>query len=134
MKLRQVRTRYVIGIIPLLLMLTRTAFSDNFTYADISDAVVRTHSQVRDMNRDGKVNCVDYSLTFKSIWEAEHGKGSCVLMKNHNDATGMHHMFVKVRHTYNVWTYVEPQGTADNWTPYSVWGRRYSPYRNIKAE
>lgn len=112
-----------------VLLLARAAFGDTF-YDGIGDAVERTHSQVRDVNYDGEVDCVDWSRTFKEIWENEHGPGTCILVENHNTRTGMHHMLVKVRIDGYMWEYVEPQGTRDNWQPYDIWGDKYRVMSN----
>lgn len=124
---------FAFGIV--MLLFARACFGEPVSvYDDIGNVVEQTHSQVRDKNYDGKVDCVDWSLTFKGLWEKSHGFGTCILVENHNERTDMHHMFVKVSLVSNIWTFVEPQGTRDGWAPYDVWGDKYSPAYNRTAE
>lgn len=55
-------------------------------------------SNVEDFNKDGKVNCIDYSCSFKREWDALYPdrKGECQIVRNLNNATGMHHLFIMV--------------------------------------
>jgi len=79
---------------------------------------------VGDMNRDGKVNCIDYSITFRNLY----GQYACLIINN-NPHTNMNHMFVIVFCDSGIIS-IEPQGDPDWYTMGQVWGSRYDPYYN----
>jgi hypothetical protein len=79
---------------------------------------------VRDRNRDGKVNCIDYSITFRELY----GSGARLII-NRNPHNGMNHMFIEIWVNGNcIW--VEPQGTPDWYSMGVVWGTRYDRQYN----
>ena len=91
-----------------------------------------THRNIKDMNGDYIVNCVDWAMTFKSEWGKRYPAALCRLVYNHNKSTGWAHMLVRVKYTQDdyYWTHVEPQGNAEVWDPATFWGDDYSPYWN----
>jgi len=81
---------------------------------------------VLDLNRDGKINCIDYSITFRNLYGY-----NAKLIINRNYITGMNHMFVIVQYPDSINTiHVEPQGDPDWYTMGQVWGVKYDQYRN----
>lgn len=80
---------------------------------------------VRDLNRDGQVNCIDYSITFRMLYGS-----NARIMINNNPRTGMNHMFIRVHEPYSVID-VEPQGNIDMYSMGLVWGMRYEPHLSI---
>ncbi|GHT57379.1 hypothetical protein FACS1894109_09280 [Spirochaetia bacterium] len=79
----------------------------------IKQALVQTKEQVRDVNRDGKINCIDYTVTFYSIYGPE-----AKMMRIYNN--DMNHLFIRVGGRD-----IEPQrldGSMEN-----AWGSRYKP-------
>lgn len=83
----------------------------------ITDYVMNAQNLVEiynlDINKDGKINCIDYTLAFKIVWDTESvpyedykGPGSlkyyksalkdCIIVRNYNVHTGMNHLFIAV--------------------------------------
>ena len=96
-----------------------------------------THSQVRDLNRDGLVNCIDYTCTFKREWDATfpERKTMCTIIRNYNPFTKFHHLFIRIYDGDNL-VYVEPRADnpyrylmEENWT-----SGRYDPRFDIVGE
>jgi len=82
---------------------------------------------VKDRNSDGKVNCIDYSVTFRELYGSQ-----AELIINVNNATNFNHMFIQLRHNGKVID-VEPQGTPDRYAMNLVWGMRYNRAFNRNA-
>lgn len=94
----------------------------------IYDTLERTHSHVTDINYDGKVNCIDYAVTFKREWDKKYPSRNCQIMRNCNTFTGWHHLYVRVKLFDNdyYWTYVEPQGSRSDYDMFTYWGSKYN--------
>ncbi len=90
--------------------------------------------QSADINGDGKVNCIDYAVSYKLIWDQKnYGRESfCEIVRNKNPNNNMHHLFVRVRNAYTLeWEYIEPQ----NGLPMELaWSGLYYPAFNIFGE
>jgi len=80
---------------------------------------------VRDVNKDGKIDCIDYSITFYHLYGS-----NALIMINQNPSTGMNHMFVRVRGRLFDFYDVEPQGTPDRYSMGLIWGTKYDPRYN----
>ena len=79
---------------------------------------------VKDVNYDGQINCIDYSVTFRQLYG-----DNAHLMINNNPNNGMNHMFVRVWNGYKIID-VEPQSTDDRYAMSLVWGTQYDPQFN----
>jgi hypothetical protein len=79
---------------------------------------------VPDMNKDGKVDCIDYSIYFRMLY----GSNAFIIM-NKNPKTGMNHMFIQV-HTSLSFYDIEPQGTEYVYAMSAIWGMKYDPFYN----
>jgi hypothetical protein len=105
---------------------------------DIETAILFTHALLEDFNGDKVINCIDYSMMFKLIYEDLVDYPTKVeLMRNKNPATGMDHLFVWVydRNNYmNGGTLVEPQGIGGRWDPKVFWGAKYDPSKTTFSE
>jgi hypothetical protein len=82
----------------------------------------------RDMNGDGKVTCIDYTLMF---YDAYPNKNNVRIVWNKNMTANMNHLFVKVW-VNGEWMPVEPQAyvspVTDRWfSMRKYWGTKYSP-------
>lgn len=79
---------------------------------------------VNDMNNDGLINCIDYTLVFRLFY------GSNARIIHNNNPPHMNHMFIRV--LYNSYEYidVEPQGTVDMYSMGVIWGMQYNPKYN----
>lgn len=97
-----------------------------------------THTYVQDVNADGKVNCIDYSLTFKKFWDwiAPDGYSmNCEIVHNVNKQKNFNHLFIRIRtNSLSEWVCIEPQATIQNYNMEKYWGTRYNPQYNIYGE
>jgi hypothetical protein len=95
----------------------------------IRDTLAKTVRQVRDVNKDGLVNCIDYAVVF---WELFPDKHAITISYNEN-VGGVAHLF-NVVYTSGRWRAVEPQAGRHKdrgfWMR-DYWGSRYSPSENI---
>jgi len=80
---------------------------------------------VPDMNRDGKIDCIDYSTLFRTFY----GSNARIIINN-NPRTGMNHMFIRILYNGSGVMDIEPQGTPDRYSMGLVWGMRYNPFFN----
>ena len=97
-------------------------------------SMLRTQLDVSDLNSDGKINCIDYACTFKTVWDNYFPEYTdcCTIVRN--KGTGIHHLFICI------WWQgsridVEPWASdpykylmTDNWTVL------YNPNNNIYGE
>lgn len=86
----------------------------------------------RDLNKDGLVNCIDYTLNFKLNWDKcfPDIKDECQIIRNRNFITGMNHLFIKVGDTF-----VEPWAWNPNYFRMEDnWDSTYNPKYNIYGE
>ena len=80
---------------------------------------------IYDISRDGKINCIDYSIIFRRLYGP-----SAKLIINNNPKTDMNHMFIYVYIPSTGGQYIEPQGAPDWYSMGVVWGSRYDPAYN----
>lgn len=103
---------------------------------DYDAMIIRTmqkaQANIRDLDKDGKINCVDYAIMFKLTWDREYPvlKDKCEIVRNVNKRTEMNHLF----------TYVNGIG-VEAWAPDPYrfrmednWGGRYDSSLNIYGE
>lgn len=83
---------------------------------------------VTDVNNDGAIDCIDYSVTFRDLYGV-----NAKLMINKNPYSGFHHMFVRIWYDGDKIIDLEPQGTATRYTMQQIWGERYNWYYNTDA-
>ena len=76
---------------------------------------------VRDVNKDGKVNCIDYSITFRNLY----GSNAHLIINSK-----LNHMFIRIWLPEGGTMDVEPQGTMDRYSMGLIWGVKYDPYYN----
>lgn len=105
-------------------------------YKDTEFAVTRilrmTRERITDVNTDGKTNCIDYSLTFKILWDRYYEPSDCIIIHNLNPNVGMAHLFVAV-FDYKTMSYVDVEPWTDDlnkWQMYDVWKNMYDMYYN----
>jgi hypothetical protein len=111
------------------------------SYSDIRKVLKLTGEKVHDRDGDGKVNCIDYTLTFKKEWDRILPASRCEIVRNYHEtrlkSTSMNHLFVRVRlDTHDGWIYVEPQARYDS-SDYKMsdyWGMKYNPSYNNYGE
>ena len=98
---------------------------DNPNQIDNINRVLRVMHRygVRDMNRDGLINCIDYSITFRNLYGS-----TAHLVINRNYINGMNHMFIILYRPQQI--HIEPQGDENWYTMGQVWGVMYDKYCN----
>ena len=137
----QIRTIVIIVALLFILFVCTKAYSQslytNYYTEDkwIVDTLNRTHSQVKDVNHDGVVNCIDYTITYKRLWDLQYPTDCCEIVRNYNVHTEWHHLFISVRGTNKAkWIFIEPQGTQFNYRMTDYWKDKYDPTYNIFYE
>jgi hypothetical protein len=75
---------------------------------------------VPDVNGDGVINCIDYSIRFRMLYGSD-----AKLMINNNRRNGMNHMFIRIWTRPGQFIDVEPQGTPTLYSMGLIWGTRY---------
>ncbi|MBD5398482.1 hypothetical protein HDR60_03175 [bacterium] len=87
---------------------------------------------IKDINGDGSVNCQDYAIIFKLIWDDvfPNYKSDCIIIRNRS--VFMHHLFNGVYDRSDL-VFVEPWASdpynylmCDNWS--YKWNPRYNIY------
>lgn len=104
----------------------------------IAWVISESREKLRDVNGDGKVNCVDYSVVFKETWDriCWARKERCGFVVNKNPVSGWNHMFISIQNVYWPWDMVKVEPQA-NVNPYMndksslyverYWGDKYNP-------
>jgi hypothetical protein len=99
---------------------TVTATKDILKDVDamIVQTLVETRKQIRDMNKDGLINCIDYALLFAWIYPPQ--SVYCIINQHGN----FNHMF-----NYVYWdggmVAIEPQAQSVRYTMQEFWGSTY---------
>jgi hypothetical protein len=72
-----------------------------------------TQENIRDMDRDGIIDCCDYTIMFKSEWDTRAGI-PCIAMQAENRHYGriFNHMLIKVIFEDGTYKYIEPQNST----------------------
>lgn len=129
--------RFMIAIwLVLCLCCAKCAFGETMTkYRNdwpVRDTLRRTHSQVYDRNGDGKVNCIDYAVTFKQEWDKAYLSEDCEIIYNYNPRSGFCHLYVRCRWSNEgykgCWLSVEPQAESDkhDYEMHEFWSKAYA--------
>lgn len=103
----------------------------------IIDTLNRVQLYVTDVNKDGEINCIDYSCTFKMLWDKMYEPSDCEIVRN-KSAT-MNHLFIRTRQFEGKqWECIEPQAATKNINRYFMedfWPANvYNPVYNIYSE
>ena len=109
---------------------TSTKNNNLITRQSVYTVIERTHSQVADRDKNGVINCVDYSITFKREWDKLYDNSCCELVHNYNAAKNFNHVLVRVK-INNEWIMVEPQTTGSDFSPEGYWPVSYDSKYNI---
>lgn len=103
----------------------------------IIKVIQQAQSQVYDLDGDNKVNCIDYAVMFKIVWDRNYPRLSshCTIVRNVNWKTGMNHLFIFVQDDTGMNIAVEP-GTFDPeiYKMEEVWEDKYDPLYNNYGE
>lgn len=99
------------------------------TTNDIERTLQQVALNMKDVNNDGLINCIDAAVLFYQYYP---DKSKVTISLNRNDATGMNHLFNVVL-VDGVWRAVEPQTYYTNNTAYwmrDAWGSKYDSSLN----
>lgn len=137
---------FIVGVIILLLWICFCSFpteQPKYTVpVERSEQIIATikeaQSKVKDINADGEINCIDYAITYKLVWDNKFpGKEyQCLILRNYNPTNGFHHLFIAMQDDNNNFIFVEPwaknpyiYNMEDNWK-----NGRYNPKFNLYSE
>lgn len=85
---------------------------------------------VKDLNGDGKINCIDYACSFKLIWDAIYPEQAddCIIIRNHS--LTLNHLYVGV-YENNSLIFVEPwTNNPELYDMQTIWGAKWNPRFN----
>lgn len=89
-----------------------------------------TQKYINDLNKDNKINCIDYACGFKMIWDGIYPdrKDDCIIIRN--KSLTLNHLYNGVYEGNDI-IFIEPW-TNDpyNYDMFSVWGYRWNPRYN----
>lgn len=121
---------------------TRYALPGEAGYAgkyrkNILDTLDKTYKYAVDVNKDGEINCIDYSCIFKKLWDKSFDSSNCEIVRN--KSLKMNHLFIRVRqYGGRPWECIEPQAAKKDITKYFMedfWSaKEYNPIYNIYGE
>lgn len=98
------------------------------SYNNVIDATLqKVQANKKDVNKDGKVNCIDYAVLFYQYYPY---KDEVTISLNVNPKTGMNHLF-NVILINGTWRAIEPQTEPGNiYFMRDVWGSKYDSTLN----
>ena len=100
--------------------------TDLYNDKRIWDTLAKVHSNIYDVNRDGKTNCVDYSNLF---YHYSPFKSTSIVV-NFNRSTNFNHQFNAVMINGHI-VFVEPQASRGrSYDLRQYWGAQYNPRYN----
>lgn len=101
----------------------------------IQRCLKQTALNVRDVNKDSKINCIDYAVVFKHTWDVSNNPSDCELVRNFSP--DFNHLFVRIKWNGD-WVYVEPSayfyGYITRYTMKEFWEERYDARYNYYNE
>lgn len=122
-------------------MPTETAYTDRFITSEehykIMNYLRLTHLYLYDINDDGLINCIDYSLIFVQVFRENNcmlDMYNCEIVRNTNPINGFNHLFVRVKTSDNNWIFIEPQATNEVYEIKKFWGDLYNQKYNHYGE
>ena len=101
----------------------------------VSDALNFAANSLRarkDINKDGKINCIDAAIFFYHAYTAP---GEIQITSNKHPDGRMNHLFISIR-INGKWYGIEPQAQWKGYPSYwmtDVWGSKYDPQYNRDA-
>jgi hypothetical protein len=102
-----------------------TVPQDTIPIDRIEQTLKLVRRDIKDLNDDGLVNCIDYAKLFKKYYGY-----NARIIRNINKDTGMDHLLNAVMNSdkdpISKWIIVEPQGNSYTWRPNIFWGSKYN--------
>lgn len=91
---------------------------DYETSIEIQEAILTVQRNIKDVNEDGKVNCVDHAIMFYLYWSEYCGV--CEIVQNIKPGV-MNHLFVQVKYK-DKWIEIEPwTAVPGDYMMYKCW-------------
>jgi hypothetical protein len=97
---------------------------------NLSTLIKQVRQDLRDVNDDGLLNCIDYAVIFYEKYNAAFGEGAHIIVNQNNPYSDMNHLFNAVETRDGSLIYVEPQSESTNTSPDNFWGIKYNPEYN----
>ena len=102
----------------------------NETHEHIVVTIKLTQKYINDLNKDGKINCIDYACGFKMIWDSIYPEqaNDCIIIRN--KSLTLNHLYNGIYEGNSI-VYVEPW-TNDpyNYDMAQIWGYKWNPRYN----
>lgn len=119
-------------ILPLVLM--NPGDKPKQTSPETNDQIIVTiklaQKYITDLNKDGKINCIDYACGFKMIWDNIYPdrKDDCIIIRN--KSLTLNHLYIGIYEGNDI-IFVEPW-TNDlyNYNMSDIWGYKWNPRYN----
>lgn len=104
----------------------------------ITEVLNAVHENIKDMNNDKAVNCIDYTLLFKLTWDKLYPEycDNCEIVRNFNIVDNyFHHLFIMINLDNTNVMFVEPQAFAyEDTFVVTYWGDKFNMNYNIYGE
>lgn len=101
----------------------------------VQELLKKSQPNITDINADGLVNCIDYTLSFKLLWDYyfPDNRDQCQIIRNYNPGH-MNHLFVAIKYRGN-WYFIETwTKILDELLVDDIWGKDYNPLYNVWGE
>ena len=120
---------FVMFVLPFLL------WGEEYSNYKIQNALRQTSYNIKDVTGDNKINCMDFAIVFKHMWDSSNPPEDCELVRNLSK--DFNHLFVRIR-TDAGWVYVEPSahyyGCINQYTMNAFWEDKYDARFNFYNE
>lgn len=119
-------------ILPLVLM--NPGDKPKQTNPETNDKIIitikLTQKYITDLNKDDKINCIDYACGFKMIWDNIYPerKDDCIIIRN--KSLTLNHLYVGIYEGNDI-VFVEPwTNNPYNYSMSDIWGYKWNPRYN----
>lgn len=110
-------------------------YGDSVESDRIQIVLKETYYNLHDVNGDDKLNCIDYAIVFKNVWDKSYPSEECELVRNLSK--DLNHLFVRIKKN-GTWVCVEPSayyyGYINRYTMKAFWEDKYDPRYNFYNE
>jgi hypothetical protein len=101
----------------------------SMTLRDIPTYLMAMKSQLRDVDGDGVIDCLDKAVVFYEVYP-----GYSEIWVNYNPNTGMNHAINRIMLFSGEYVFVDSSTTdIERWHPWQVWGNKYDAKYNRDA-
>ena len=132
----------LMGVVLLIMAFAKMSAYNTLKPTTVSKYILpvldNVEGNLRDTNGDGLVNCIDYAIVYKELWDStvpQELQDCCEIVRNYNKAGGMNHLFIRVREDgEQKWLFLEPQGDRASYAIPDIWRWKYDPQYNLYGE